>query len=745
MVFCVICMLGGAKVRAQTTTNAVTNGGTINSGTTALITNPATSITGAITNNGSLQFWQSGLLTDSLVISGTGSLSQAGTGTTTLSAVNTFTGGTFVNAGTLVLNDVGGSGNGVIRGSLTINTNATVLLTNNLDALGEFVGAQVTNIVINQGSLIAYGRQVALIQSGFGNITLNGGLIQANGGVSSATATNLLDFKAFNFNVLSNAVSSVISGRIRLWSATTFTVAKGATNGVDLLISAAITENGGVAITKTGAGKMVFAGANSYTGATTISAGTLVIGDGTTNGTLGINTVQNDASLVFNRSDSYAVSNVILGAGSLTQAGTGTLQLTSSNTYSGGSFLNAGTLAISNNASFGTGAITFASNSTVQALTNLTVTNAYILATNVNATFLVGSGLSLINSGVISGSGTFTVAGTGTTILTGNNTYSGGTLVNAGTLILGLAGYTNHSTLFSNSVSSNATLVLSNANTTADNLCLDNSTFAGSGTLAKTGLGYLTLWQGTSLTNFTGVILVSQGTLSINLVNSGSVMTNAVINIASGATFDDRYSSTVSVGQLTGSGTLDHSWTDALTFTFGYNNSNSTFSGAITQTGSGAFSMTKVGTGTQILSGTNSYTGSTTVSNGVLVISGLLGSGNYSAVITNSSSLVMSNSGSQTLSGIISGTGSLTMAGNGTTTLSAQNTYTGGTFVNAGMLVYDLSTRTTSSTLNSNTIASGATLQLYNVNAAIDAAGTGIINSVFSGSGTLMKSGGRVY
>ena len=83
------------------TTNAVTSGGTIGSGTTAIITNPATAITGAITNNGTLQFWQSTSLSNSSVISGTGALSQSGSGTTILSAANTYSGNTTIAAGTL--------------------------------------------------------------------------------------------------------------------------------------------------------------------------------------------------------------------------------------------------------------------------------------------------------------------------------------------------------------------------------------------------------------------------------------------------------------------------------------------------------------------------------------------------------------------------------------------------------------------------------------------------------------------
>ena len=99
------------------TTNGVTNGGTISVGTTAIITNPVTSITGAITNDGSLEFWQSTTLNNSLVISGVGSVSQKGSGTTILSAANTYSGNTTVSAGRVSV----GSSSALGTGTLTLS------------------------------------------------------------------------------------------------------------------------------------------------------------------------------------------------------------------------------------------------------------------------------------------------------------------------------------------------------------------------------------------------------------------------------------------------------------------------------------------------------------------------------------------------------------------------------------------------------------------------------------------------
>ena len=85
-------------------------------------------------------------------------------------------------------------------------------------------------------------------------------------------------------------------------------------------------------------------GANTYTGATTISAGTLQIGNGGTSGQLGTGAVFNSGSLVFMRSDAITVANPISGTGSLTQAGTGVLTLRGAKTYTGQTFVNAGAL-----------------------------------------------------------------------------------------------------------------------------------------------------------------------------------------------------------------------------------------------------------------------------------------------------------------------------------------------------------------------------------------------------------------
>jgi len=542
------------------------------------------------------------------IISGTGALIKSGTGILTLSGANSYTGATTISAGTLSINniqDVSG-GNSSIGAPITI-ANGTI----NIGATGilKYTGSgHSSNRVING---TADGG--AIDASGAGTLTLTGGRTGAN--------NNL--------------------------------VLTGTGNGIE----SGIIGSGNATVTKSGIGTWTLSGANSYTGITTISAGTLKLG-GSGSGansplgtTLGATTITSGAVLDLN-------GFTLATAESLTIRGAGLTALPA------GALTNTG-----NDASY-TGAITLAAAATITTTNSGSLTLLGAVPGNFALT-LNGTGLGTI-SGVRSGTSTIIKSGTGIWTLSGANTYTGATTISAGTLSI-------------------------------------NSIQDVSGGNSSIGAP-ITIANGTINIGATGILKYTGSGHSSNRVINGT---------ADG-------------------GTIDASGTGTLILTGGRTGANNNLvltgtgdaieSGII---GSGNATLTKNGTGTWTLSGANTYTGATTVSDGVLNIQ------NAAALGTTTTGTTVSNGAAlQLQGGITVGNEALTLNGTGISSdgvlrnISGNNTWGGAITLSGNSEI-----SSDSETLRLNGNISG------NFQLILDGNGLGIVAGVRSGSGSLIKDG----
>ncbi|MGP0172268.1 Ig-like domain-containing protein [Pseudomonas sp. NCHU5208] len=411
-------------------------------------------------------------------------------------------------------------------------------------------------------------------------------------------------------------------------------------------------------------------------------------------------------------------------------------------------------------------------------VSGLTLTGGTItLAGGTTQTFSNGSGDTASIVSVVAGSGALTKAGAGNLTLSGAiNSFSGATNIAAGTLTV--AGGSALSDSSSVSIAAGATLALSSSET------IGNLSGAGSITL---GSNTLTTLQ-TADTTFSGNIS-GDGGLSINQTGSAShALTLSGNNSYIGSTTllnygwlkldGDASVSSSSAVRVNGNGVLTL-LSDQTIGSLASNNANAsiqlgsyslTSGGDNTSTSvlgviSGSGSLIKQGNGTLTLAGSNTYSGTTTVSAGTLSIAGdgNLGTGGLTlagstlaitgaTTIDNAIALTgnstIDSSDAATLSGAISGAYALTKTGAGTLSLAASNSY-GATFVNAGTLSVSSDGNLGSGPVN---LAAGTTLALTGAttvdnaivlggNATVTAAANATLSGVVSGAYTLTKAG----
>jgi autotransporter-associated beta strand protein len=636
----------------------------------------------------------------------------AGGGTLTLSGANTFNGITTISSGTL---NIAGS----IAGT-AINVNGGAL---QLDKSTALPAGTILTLPGSPGS-----GMVNLNFSGVQNITvLNFG---ANNPLPSGTYGSLTNTNVQNQNpaFIGNGILNVEPPTY--WDPG-FSASGSGSGGTGNWNSTATNWFIGTNDTKWESNNIAnFAGT---AGTVTLTANQTADGimfetsgyDITNNGGAGVLTLGGTPIISVPNGNTAEMDCVLAGTAGLTEAGSGTLTLTGSNTFTGAMTISSGCALVLSGANAYAGATTINSGST------LTLTNAgdlgdgsYPGAIVNTGSFTYASSASQTLSGIISGSGPLIQDGPGALTLGGFNTFNGSITINNSTLILGGAGDLNNNPTFntgsySGAMSDNGAFIY---NSTSQQTI--TSGINGTGTLTQSGAGTLTLsgqnnYGGTTTIGSNSDLIISgSGTLGFgdyatNIIDNGTFnydssspqtlaglisgtgmlilegsgpLTLTDTNIYTGATtIDSGGNLTISGSGDLGNGSYAANITNGGTFIY-----NSSTSQILSGVLSGAGTLDQQGPGSLTLMGANSYTGGTSVASGcTLTISGSgdLGKGSYAGSIDDAGTLIYNSSAAQTLSGVISDSGSLTQSGSGRLTLSGELDYSGGTTISSGSVL----------------------------------------------------------
>ena len=518
-----------------------------------------------------------------------------------------------------------------------------------------------------------------------------------------------------------------------------------ALNSANLTNNAVIQDNGATptVLVKAGGNTLVLTAANTYSGPTYVNQATLQVNNGGSLGTNAINVGYN-GTLSFNRTDTYSLANTFNSYGIIQNISTGTLNLSAANSVFGMSAMNNTTPGQVLNTAAGTLNLSLSGTNTFGLVQN---SGAGTLSLTATGTHTIGSLNSAGSGGVVTMSGanssntvaSMTVSAGATNVVVdgfwNNNSLTlntGGTmLVGGGTFAsLGGLGASNQKGTY---IQTNGTASFVGAYGIGNNPIMayvSGGTLTLMNTTTTRGLGFQA--SGNAVVNMSGASdwrVASDGTshtISISnnavvtvantlLMNSVSISSMGVLDLAGG---------TLSVGGLNMSGNPTNTtvvnfnsgrWFFPANFTLGpypYASFNVLGGGAVIDTsnkvvtmsqpllngtgGSSDGGLIKLGTGTMLLNATNTFTGTTFVKSGAL----LLSAGGYSN-LANTAGITVPAGGAIGTNGALSQaflddwlvgkvtagsvvTGAVVMAGNTATPLAFTNNVLSGAFLGAG-------------------------------------------------------------
>ncbi len=560
--------------------------------------------------------------------------------------------------------------------------NVTLDGTLNLSSTATFVAPETDE---HFGSVTLIDSQTA-ITTDFDSVTLDADTsampdyLTINAGVDANDNTNYELSTGLSWYAGANSARAA-HGTFTVDADSTFTVTS------ELDETTATSDWDGSKLTKQGDGTLILSNTGNDYGDTEIVGGILAAKDAASLGT-GDVTIAENATLALSQG---TLDNNVTGEGQIVKSGSDELIVTGDNSYSGGTTITGGTLTVDHADSLGSGDID----------------NSGVLK--------VGEG-ELENT--LFGSGSLVKTGTGELTLSGDNSYSGGTTITGGTLTADHA-----DSLGTGAIANSGVLQVGEGE-------LEN-TLSGSGSLVKTGSGELTL---SGDNDYSGGTIISDGTLiadNADSLGTGAVANSGVLQVGEGE-LENTLSGSGSLvktgtGELTLSG--DNGYSGGTTITGGTliaDNADSLGTGAVANSGvlqvgegelentlSGSGSLVKTGTGELTLSGDNSYSGTTTITDGTLIAANVnaLGGGN----IDNSGTLMLDANGAFELANVTTHTGATTALAAGSTLDAGQLTQE-----NGSTLSIDLGAATDDAVITADSVTLGGTLNVTGIGSVTD-------------------------